>query len=502
MSFLKNQRVEDEIKNFNARKSLLGLVLTIVLAVIIKQFLPANVEDFGAFCTIPALFLIVYIFTTKRIIEALVLSTFIGWIFCSQPGDNVLATFSESLTGVMMDEDTGWLIVVCGTMGGIIALIERSGGAFAFGEWAAKRAKSEKAALMWTWVLGCIIFIDDYLNSCTVGSCMAPLTDKYKTPREMLAYIADSTAAPLCVLIPVTTWAVFAGRIIIDSGWSEEGATAVGVFIKTIPYNFYGWIAAILVPLVIFGIVPKIGPMKKAYQRVAEGGPIAPPGSEKISIIASDKEDMELPANPRVINFFIPIATLIGSTILFDTDMQMGVVCTVLVMFILYMAQELMSAADFWDVFIKGLQNMVLPLLLMVMAFEFGDMNETIGFTKWCIETGAQVMTPATAPLIVFLILAFTEFITGTNWGMYIIALPIVIPLSFELGCNTALLTAACLSAGVFGSHICFYSDATVITSAASGCDNFRHSITQMPFGFIAAALSAILFAVMGFIMA
>ena len=184
MSFLKNQRVEDEIKNFNARKSLLGLVLTIVLAVIIKQFLPANVEDFGAFCTIPALFLIVYIFTTKRIIEALVLSTFIGWIFCSQPGDNVLATFSESLTGVMMDEDTGWLIVVCGTMGGIIALIERSGGAFAFGEWAAKRAKSEKAALMWTWVLGCIIFIDDYLNSCTVGSCMAPLTDKYKTPRE------------------------------------------------------------------------------------------------------------------------------------------------------------------------------------------------------------------------------------------------------------------------------------------------------------------------------
>ena len=497
MSFLKNQRVEDEIKNFNARKSLLGLVLTIVLAVIIKQFLPANVEDFGAFCTIPALFLIVYIFTTKRIIEALVLSTFIGWIFCSQPGDNVLATFSESLTGVMMDEDTGWLIVVCGTMGGIIALIERSGGAFAFGEWAAKRAKSEKAALMWTWVLGCIIFIDDYLNSCTVGSCMAPLTDKYKTPREMLAYIADSTAAPLCVLIPVTTWAVFAGRIIIDSGWSEEGATAVGVFIKTIPYNFYGWIAAILVPLVIFGIVPKIGPMKKAYQRVAEGGPIAPPGSEKISIIASDKEDMELPANPRVINFFIPIATLIGSTILFDTDMQMGVVCTVLVMFILYMAQELMSAADFWDVFIKGLQNMVLPLLLMVMAFEFGDMNETIGFTKWCIETGAQVMTPATAPLIVFLILAFTEFITGTNWGMYIIALPIVIPLSFELGCNTA-----CLSAGVFGSHICFYSDATVITSAACGCDNFRHSITQMPFGFIAAALSAILFAVMGFIMA
>lgn len=502
MSFLKNENVENEIKNFNARKSLLGLAITIVLAIIIKQFLPADVEDFGAWCTIPALFLIVYIFTTKRIIEALCLSTFIGWIMCSAPGENVVATFSESLTGVMMDEDTGWLIVVCGTMGGIISLIERAGGAMAFGEWAAKRAKSEKAALMWCWVLGCVIFIDDYLNSCTVGSSMAPLTDRYKTPREMLAYIADSTAAPLCVLIPFTTWAVFAGRIIIDSGWQEGNAGAVQMFIKTIPFNFYGWIAAILVPLVIFGIFPKIGPMKKAYERTANGGPLAPPGSEKISIIASDKEEVELPDNPRVINFFLPIGVLIAATIIFDTDMQMGVVCTVIAMLVLYSAQNLMDANEFWDVFIKGIQNMVLPLLLMVMAFEFGDMNATIGFTKWCIETGATHMTAATAPILIFIILAFTEFITGTNWGMYIIALPIVIPLSFQLGCNTALLTAACLSAGVFGSHICFYSDATVITSAACGCDNFRHSITQMPFGFVAAGISAILFAIMGFVMA
>lgn len=500
---LKNNLVEAEVKNFSSRKSLIGLIVTIALAVIIKMvFLPDNVEDFGAWCTIPALFLVVYIFITKRIIEALVLSTFIGWIMCSQPGDNVLAMFSESLTGVMMDEDTGWLIVVCGTMGGIISLIERSGGAFAFGEWAAKRAKSEKAALMWTWILGCIIFIDDYLNSCTVGSCMSNITDRYKTPREMLAYIADSTAAPLCVLIPFTTWAVFAGRIMLDSGWAEGGDTPVAAFIKTIPFNFYGWIAAILVPLVIFKIVPVFGPMKKAYERTHSGGPLAPEGSDKISILSSDKEDVEMPTNPNVLNFFIPIIVLVGATIAFGTEMQMGVICTMIVMLILYTAQGLMSATEFWDVFIKGLQNMTLPLLLMVMAFEFGDMNETIGFTKWCIETGSHYMTPATAPLLIFLILGFTEFITGTNWGMYIIALPIVIPLSYQLGCSTPLLTAACLSAGVFGSHICFYSDATVITSAACGCDNFRHSITQMPFGFVAAGLSAILFTIMGFVMA
>lgn len=503
MSF-KNRRVENEFKNFNAWKSLIGLVATIAVTILIKQlFLPDNVEDFGAWSTLPALFLVVYIFITKRIIEALVLATFVGWIMCAQPGGNVLTTFNETFLATMQTgSDACWLIIVCGTMGGIIALIERSGGAFAFGEWAAKRAKSEKAALMWTWILGVIIFIDDYLNSCTVGSCMANITDKYKTPREMLAYVADSTAAPLCVIIPFTTWGVFAGRIMIDSGWAEGQTTPVSAFITTIPFNFYGWIAALLVPCVIFGIVPKFGAMKKAYERTANGGPLAPEGSDKISILSSDKETLERPENPRVLNFLLPIVVLVGSTIIAGTEMQVGVVCTVVFMLVIYTAQGIMTANEFWDVFIKGLQNMTLPLLLMVTAFEFGTMNETIGFTRWCIETGSEHMTAATAPLCIFIILAFTEFITGTNWGMYIIALPIVIPLAYQLDCSAPLLTAACLSAGVFGSHICFYSDATVITSAACGCDNFRHAITQMPFGLLAAGISAVLFTITGFVMA
>ncbi len=504
MSFFKSKRLENEFKNFNAWKSLMGLILTIGIAVIIKQvLLPDSVENFGAWSTLPALFLIVYIFVTKRIIEALFLATFVGWIMCVQPGENVLTVFNETFLETMQTgSDACWLIIVCGGMGGIIALIERSGGAYAFGEWAAKRAKTEKAALMWTWFLGVIIFIDDYLNSCTVGSCMANITDRYRTPREMLAYIADSTAAPLCVIVPFTTWGVFAGKIMIDSGWAEGQTTPVSAFITTIPYNFYGWIAAILVPLVIFRVVPIFGPMKKAYERTSSGGPLAPEGSEKISILSSDKEDVEKPENPNVLNFFLPIIVLVGTTIIAGTEMQIGVACAIIFMLVVYPAQGIMTANDFWDVFIKGIQNMTLPLLLMVAAFEFGTMNEQIGFTRWCIDTGAAHMTAATAPLCIFLILACTEFITGTNWGMYIIALPIVIPLAYQLGCNVPLLTAACLSAGVFGSHVCFYSDATVITSAACGCDNFRHAITQMPYGFIAAGASAILFAVMGFIMA
>lgn len=491
------QILKDEAKGFNGRRSLLAVILVVGLTWGLTLLMPDVSEGFGGFSVIPAVFLIVYIFITKRILEALTLASLMGFIMIAQ--SDVLGQFSASLLGVMMSEDIAWLFIVCGLMGSIISLIEKSGGAFAFGEWVAKRAKSDKSALMWTWVLGIIVFIDDYLNSLTVGSCMAPVTDRHKVSREKLAYVVDSTAAPLCVLIPITTWAVFCARLLESNGWAPEGEGIV-YFVKTIPFNFYAWTAALIVPLVVLKIVPTFGPMRTADKRVAEGGPLAPPGSDKIDIRGG--VEMEVPDNPKIYNFVLPIIVLVAATIYFDIDMQIGVLCTMAFMFVFYLAQNLMSAEDFTDVALQGIKNMILPLMLMVLAFLFAEVNDQIGFTAYIISNAAQIMTPALMPFIIFLVLAVTEFITGTNWGMYIIALPIVIPLAMELDVNMPLAVSAVLSAGVFGSHICFYSDATVLTSAACGCNNFNHGLTQAPFGILAAIISAILFLIFGEIMA
>lgn len=487
-----------EAQSFKPLRSLLAVVAVILVTYIIsKLFIPDDPAQLGAWSLIPALFLVVYIFVTKRILESLILASVMGFIMVSE-GGNLIGTFSDSLLNVMMAEDIAWLIIVCGLMGSIISLIERSGGAFAFGEWAATKAKSRKSALIWTWILGIIIFIDDYLNSLTVGSCMTSLTDKHKVPREFLSYVVSSTAAPLCVLIPISTWAVFCGRLLETNGWAPKGDGLI-YFIKTIPFNFYGWAAALLVPCIVIGLIPIFGPMKGAEKRVAEGGPLAPPGSEKIDI-HSDAEHMEMPEKPKMINLFIPIIVLVASTIIFDVDMQMGVLCTLAFMFVFYLAQGLMSAMEFADVCVKGLQSMIMPLMLMVLAFLFGEVNNQIGFTAYVITSASHVMTPALMPFIIFVALSVTEFITGTNWGMYIIALPIVIPLAMELGVYMPLAVAAVLSAGVLGSHCCFYSDATILTSSACGCDNFRHAFTQMPFGLLAGAIAAIGFLICGFI--
>ncbi|HJJ68420.1 MAG TPA: hypothetical protein O0W97_05260 [Methanocorpusculum sp.] len=491
------RKMKEELFGFEPRRALIAAICIIVVTWLLSFLMPTEASEFGAWSLLPATFLIVYIFITKRILESLVLSCLMGLIMAAKTV-NVFSEFSTILTDTMLDPDMAWLIIVCGLMGSIIALIERAGGAIAFGNWATKHAKGEKSSLVWTWIMGIAIFLDDYLNSMAVGSCMRSLTDKFKVPREMLAYVVDSTAAPLCVLIPISTWAVFAVNLLEANGWAPEGMGLV-YFIQTIPYNFYAWVAAIMVILVIFRVIPVFGPMKKAYARVAAGGPLAPEGSEKIDLYSGDT--LTFAKTPRIINLVIPIISLVIFTLIFDIDLQMGVICTIPVMFILYLAQGIMNAEEFADCVVKGLQNMIMPLLLMVLAWVFAAMSEQIGFTQYVIDTVAANVGVALLPFVVFVALAITQFVTGTNWGLYIIALPIVIPLAIQMDANIALSVGAVISAGVLGSHCCFYSDATVLTSAACGCDNLRHAVTQMPYGILAGVIAAVMFLVCGLIM-
>lgn len=505
--------MDTQLKTVNTKQSIIRFFLTAFFVLggtlLITAFLPPLPEgitseqitengiSIGFFALIPALFLIVYIFTTKRILEALILATLMCFIFADRT--HFLSEFNTGLTSVMMDEDTGWLIIVCGLMGSIIKLIEKTGGSLAFGKFVAKHSKSRVGTLLWTYLLGIIIFIDDYLNSLTVGSCMAPITDKHKVSREELTYIVDSTAAPICVILPISTWAVFASRLFVANGLTTEENSLL-YFIKTIPFNFYAWAALIIVLLFILRVIPPIGRMKKADNRVKNGGPVAPPGSEKIDIRGNSNETC---TDGKMIDFLLPIACLVLATIFSGIDMQKGVIITLGFMFVLYVSRGLMTAQEFADYCIEGLKNMLLPLILMVLAFLFSYASSRIQFTQTIIQGVLPVMEkiPQLMPLLIFIILGITEFITGTNWGLYIIALPIVIPLAQAVGVNPVLAVSAVLSAGVFGSHICFYSDATIISSSACGCDNFEHGISQMPYGFIGAGISMILFTIAGFLM-
>jgi len=458
-------------------------------------------EHYGWLCLLPSAFLLAYVFTTKRVLEGLVGAALIGFIIVG-PG-TFFSNFMDSSLTVMMNESIGWVILVCGLMGSLIALIEKAGGAKAFGEWVQKMAKGRKSSLMWTWILGVVIFIDDYLNALTVGSCMTEATDKHKVSREMLSYIVDSTAAPVCVIVPISTWAAFVGALLEENGLAPEGEGLI-YYIKSIPYMYYGWVAALIVPLVIFGIVPLFGPMKKAERRAQETGVLAPPGSEKIDIKGGKTADQMVltKSKPKMVNFFIPLIALIAGTIIFEVDLLAGVYISIVVTGLLYIPFKVMNMDEFMDAILEGIKNMLFPLILVVGAFLFAEANHQLGLVEFVLEKVSPILSPQLLPAVVFLVLGATEFIGGTSWGLYVIGLPIVIPLAQAVGADPILGVAAVISAGTFGSHCCFYSDATILSSAATGCNNFDHAITQMPYALVSAGVALILFLITGFVVA
>lgn len=412
-------------------------------------------------------------------------------------GISFIPEYFNRMFETAMSESYIWLVIVCGMMGSLIVLIEKSGGAMAFSRWIAKYIKTKKSALLVTLGLGGVVFTDDYLSVLSVGPSMSFITDEKKTSREMLSYVVHTMAPAPCVLIPISTWAVFVGSVLENNKIAPVGE-GVKYFIKTIPYSFYAIFAILICLLVVLGVIPLFGKMKKAELRAENEGILAPPGSEKIAMSSADKTD--LPDNPKVYNLFIPLILLVASTIILDMDMFMGCVVTLIFCFFFFTLQRLMNVATYIDCIVEGFTSMTFLFVLVALSYSFTATITALGFPEYVVANATGFMTPQLMPFILFLVFGATEFMTGTNWDLYMLTLPIVVPLTQALGCDPYLSVAAIISAGCWGSHVCVASDATVCTSAACGCDNYEHATSQMPYAFIAFGLSAVAYLVAGFI--
>ena len=451
-------------------------------------------ENYGIISLIPAFSVLVLALVTKRTFEALVGGTLIGFLLLNK--QDFFGAFVGSSLKVMADETIGWIILVCGLFGSLIALLVKSGGAIAFGNFLVRFVKSKKSSLLATYLLGLIIFIDDYLNALTVSSAMKKVTDKFRVSREMLAYVVDSTAAPVCVLIPFSTWAIFVAGLLEKSGAAEAGE-GLSVYISAIPYMVYGWVAILMVPLVAAAILPLFGPMKKAEKRAIETGEVVPPGTGKVAALEDDVAE-KAKDDPKLYNFLIPIILLIFSTWYFDVDALKGVLVGVAVAMGMYWGQKIMSMAEIFDTFFEGFKTMVFPLGIVVVSFMLKEVNDGLGLTDYVIETVKPLMSGSMLPVVTFLSLSVITFATGSFWGVYAVSLPIVIPLAQAMDANLALAIGAVISSGAFGSHSCFYGDSTVLSATGSGCRPIDHALTQIPYALLTAVISSFIFIVLG----
>lgn len=449
--------------------------------------------ELGLIAIIITLFIIVGSVITKRCVECMVAGSMAAAIFLS--GTGFLTTWSTSLQNMLCEN--AWVILVCTLFGGLIALLTDSKGSFGFSKYISKFCNTQRKTLLTEFIMGILIFVDDYLNVLSIGVCMKRISDKQKLPRETLAYLLDSTGAPVCVMLPFSTWSVFYASLFFE----QDSVKALGVssgieaYVKAIPFLFYPIFTLIIVFLFVMGWMPKLGPMKKAYERVEQTGKVYSDASRKYN-----HDELEEDEDGDIWNFLIPMGVLVAVTV-GTGDILVGVILALIVCFIMYVPRKILTVDGFLTSMIRGFADMLPTMTLLLVTFVLKDISAQMGMTEYIVKVAEPFLFGSIFPAMVFILGAVLAFTTGSDWGMSSIITPIVFPLGAALNANVVLIMAAVISGGTFGSHACFYADATLLASQSAGVENMEHALTQIPYVIIASVLAIISFMIAGFVL-
>ncbi len=428
---------------------------------------------------------------TRSTLAALVGGVVLGHLVLD--GYGCVEAVSTSLVARLQTQTVAWVVLVCGLLGGLTHLLVRAGGTAAFARLIGSRIQTGRGGLLAAWLAGLMVFIDDYLNVLLVGGALRPVTDAARVPRERLAYVIDATAAPMCLLVPLSTWAVYVAGLLEGCGVAEPDA-GLATYGRLVPYLFYGWFAVALVPLFAWGWLPAVGAMRAADERVAAGGSVAPPDSPR------EPEACEPPlSDGHLSDFVVPVAALIVGTVVSGSDALQGAVWA-LAAAVIWQGplRRRMSVGDLTDTAARVIASMTPALATIVLAFMLQEVNDRLGLSELAINAVAPHVSPAALPAAAFVVASAISVASGSFWGTYAVALPIVIPLAKHAGGDPLLTAAAVISAGGFGSHACFFGDSTVLASQAAGCNNLAHARSQLPYALVGATLTTAAYALVG----
>ena len=477
---------------------------------------------------LPAIVAIVLALLTKKVYPSLFLGILVGALLYTN--GNILNAFSYlvMLIAEKLGENGGILVFLV-VLGIYAVILAQTGATRAYGEWASKRLKSQKGALLSTIALGCLIFVDDYFNCLTVGSVMRPVTDKYRISRSKLAYIIDSTAAPVCIIAPISSWAAAV------SGFLDSD-NAIMTFIMTIPFNLY---AILTILMVVAFVLLKLdfGKMKRNQKIAEETGDLLAGETE----LPSESVDFDAKANGRVWQLVLPIVLLIvccvGSMLyngfFYDWDGNMvselqsanvieafsncdagtslgvGSLIALLLTFVIYIATKTLSFSKCIDSLSTGLRSMVPAILILVFAWTLsGIMGAKGGYldAQAFVETNmsnlaSSGLANALIPAIFFVIACAISFATGTSWGTFGILIPVATSvLGTGLEPNIILAISAILAGSVYGDHVSPISDTTIMASSGAQCNHIDHVKTQLPYATLCAAISFVAYLIAGFV--
>jgi len=466
--------------------------------------------DYGWLSILPPLVAILLAITTRQVYLSLFLGIFLGWLILADW--NILAGIAQSidsLVGVFQDPGNTRVIIFCALIGALITLTQRSGGVGGFVNWVQKRklAHTRRGAASMAGIIGFVIFIESSICCLVSGSVSRPLFERLRMSREKLAYILDSTSAPVCILIPLNAW----GAFVIGLLESEMVEAPVQVFIRSIPLNFYAIFALLMVAFIIVTF-KDFGPMKKAEHRARTTGKTIADGA--VPMVSEEITSMQAKEHipQRPMNMILPVLTMmvmmpVGLYITGDGQITAGtgslavlwsVIAAITVAGILPVIQRIMTVKEVFDLSLKGIGGLIPLAILMMLAFAIGDTTRELGTGAWVASVAEGFLHPTLVAAIIFVTAAFIAFSTGTSWGVFAIMVPIAVPTAMAMEVSLPLSLAAVLGGGVFGDHVSPISDTSLVSSMAAASDHIDHVRTQMPYAMVAAGAAVLFFVLFG----
>lgn len=491
-------------------------VLTLILSMTVFAAEKAPKPELYAtfWALIPPVVAIALALITKEVYSSLFVGILVGALLYSGFSfeKTVVHIFEGGIISVLSDKYNVGILVFLVILGAMVSLMNRAGGSAAFGEWAGQHIKSRVGAQLATIALGVLIFIDDYFNCLTVGSVMRPVTDKHNVSRAKLSYLIDATAAPVCIIAPISSWAAAVTGFV-------EGEDGFSIFMQAIPYNFY----ALLTIVMMIGIVllkADYGPMRTHEMNALKGDLYTTEGRPY-----ENASEGVVNHNGKVIDLVIPILSLIVCCVIgmiytggfFDgvgfveafsnSDASVGLVLGsffgLIITIALYVVRRVLNFSDCMSCIPEGFKAMVPAIMILTFAWTLKAMTDSLGAAEFVAMTVEQFAGGLMnfLPAIIFLIGCFLAFATGTSWGTFGILIPIVVAIFANTNHELMIISiSACMAGAVCGDHCSPISDTTIMASAGAQCDHVNHVSTQLPYAMTAAAVSFVTYIIAGFV--
>lgn len=514
----REESVMTDMKKNIKRTAVLSVVLVLMFAITVfgaeqtEEYVPAVYATFWAL--VPPVVAIGLALITKEVYSSLFIGVLMGGILYSGFSfeGTITHIFEDGMINVLSDSYNVGILIFLVILGTMVCLMNRAGGSAAFGQFAADHIKGRVGAELATILLGCLIFIDDYFNCLTVGSVMRPVTDKFKVSRAKLAYLIDATAAPICIIAPISSWAAAVTGFV-------EGEDGFSIFVRAIPYNFY----AILTIVMMIGMVllrTEFGSMKFHEKNALKGDLYTTPGRPY-----DTEKQPEVSVRGTVLDLLIPIISLIiccmvgmlytggffsGEdfvTAFSQSDASLGLTMGsffgLLITIGLYQVRRVLKFSECMACIPEGFKSMVPAIMILSFAWTLKAMTDSLGadvYVATVVASSARSLLNF-LPAIIFVVGCFLAFATGTSWGTFGILIPIVVAVFENSNPDLMIISiSACMAGAVCGDHCSPISDTTIMASAGAQCEHVNHVTTQLPYAVTAAAVSFVSYIIAGFV--